>query len=196
MFKRIFDILLSLFGLIILSPLFLFISIWIKIDSNGPIFYKQFRVGKNNKDFKLFKFRSMKMDSDKKGLLTVGDKDNRITKSGYFTRKFKIDELPQLLNVLIGDMSLVGPRPEVRRYVDLYTKDQLDVLKVRPGITDVASIAYRNESEILKDKSNPEKYYIDIIMQDKLGLNLDYIKSKNLFKDVGVIFKTFLAILK
>lgn len=196
MFKRIFDILLSLFGLIILSPLFLFISIWIKIDSNGPIFYKQFRVGKNNKDFKLFKFRSMKMDSDKKGLLTVGDKDNRITKSGYFIRKYKIDELPQLLNVLIGDMSLVGPRPEVRRYVDLYTKDQLDVLKVRPGITDVASIAYRNESEILKDKSNPEKYYIDIIMQDKLGLNLDYIKSKNLFKDVGVIFKTFLAILK
>jgi len=196
MLKRIFDITASLFGLIFLSPIFLIIIIWIKIDSKGPIFYKQERVGKDNINFKLFKFRSMRVNSDKKGLLTLGDKDTRITNSGFYIRKYKIDELPQLLNVIIGDMSFVGPRPEVRRYVEYYTMNQMEVLKVRPGITDVASIAYRNESEILKSKSNPEEYYIDVIMQDKLALNIDYIKNKNLLKDINVIFKTLIAILK
>ena len=148
--KRIFDIVASGIGLILLSPLFIILTIWIKCDSIGPVFYKQVRVGRNNMDFQLFKFRSMRVGSDKKGLITVGGHDPRITRSGYYIRKYKLDEFPQLINVFKGDMSLVGPRPEVRKYVDMYTEEQMHVLDVRPGITDLASIRYRNEHELLE----------------------------------------------
>lgn len=188
--KRLFDITASFFGILILSPLFIFISLWVGLSSKGGVFYKQIRVGKNNKDFKLYKFRSMRVNSDKQGLLTVGSKDSRITKAGYFIRKYKIDELPQLINVLKGDMSFVGPRPEVRRYVDLYSEEQMKVLSVRPGITDPASIKYRNENDILSSASNPEQYYIQHIMPDKLKINIDYINTQTFFKDIKIIFQT------
>ena len=188
--KRLFDITASFFGIIILSPLLIFIGLWVGLSSKGGVFYKQIRVGKNNKDFKLYKFRSMRVNSDKQGLLTVGSKDSRITKAGYFIRKYKIDELPQLFNVLKGDMSFVGPRPEVRRYVDLYSKEQMKVLSVRPGITDPASIKYRNENDILSSASNPEEYYIQHIMPDKLQINIDYINTQTFIKDSKIIFQT------
>lgn len=195
MFKRFFDIFFSGIGLLILSPLFLLVAVWVKCDSQGPVFYRQIRVGRFGKDFKLFKFRSMRVGSDKKGLITVGGHDPRITRSGYFIRKYKLDELPQLINVFIGDMSLVGPRPEVRRYVDLYTPEQLHVLDVRPGITDLASIRYRNENEILGSVENPDRYYIEVIMPDKLRINLDYVAHHSFFGDLKIIFQTFAAIL-
>jgi lipopolysaccharide/colanic/teichoic acid biosynthesis glycosyltransferase len=188
--KRLFDITASFFGIIILSPLLIFIGLWVGLSSKGGVFYKQIRVGKNNKDFKLYKFRSMRVNSDKQGLLTVGSKDSRITKAGYFIRKYKIDELPQLFNVLKGDMSFVGPRPEVRRYVDLYSEEQMKVLSVRPGITDPASIKYRNENDILSSASNPEEYYIQHIMPDKLKINIDYINTQTFIKDIKIIFQT------
>lgn len=188
--KRLFDITASFFGILILSPLFIFISLWVGLSSKGGVFYKQIRVGRNNKDFKLYKFRSMRVNSDKQGLLTVGSKDSRITKAGYFIRKYKIDELPQLFNVLKGDMSFVGPRPEVRRYVDLYSEEQMKVLSVRPGITDHASIKYRNENDILSSASNPEEYYIQHIMPDKLKINIDYINKRTFVKDIKIIFQT------
>lgn len=188
--KRLFDITASFFGIIILSPLLIFIGLWVGLSSKGGVFYKQIRVGKNNKDFKLYKFRSMRVNSDKQGLLTVGSKDSRITKAGYFIRKYKIDELPQLFNVLKGDMSFVGPRPEVRRYVDLYSEEQMKVLSVRPGITDPASIKYRNENDILSSASNPEEYYIQHIMPDKLKINIDYINKRTFVKDIKIIFQT------
>lgn len=193
--KRLFDIVASGCGLILLLPLFIILSIWIKFDSEGPIFYKQVRVGRYNKDFYLYKFRSMRVGSDKKGLITVGDRDPRITNSGYFIRKYKLDEFPQLINVLKGDMSLVGPRPEVRKYVDMYTPEQLRVLDVRPGITDLASIRYRNENEILAQAANPDEYYVNVVMQDKLKINLEYIDKHNLWYDIKLIFKTFYAII-
>jgi len=195
MLKRIFDICFSLIGLILLLPIFLFISILIIIDSKGGVFYKQVRVGKDEIDFKLFKFRSMRTDSDKKGLLTVGGRDSRITRMGYYIRKYKIDELPQLINVLLGDMSLVGPRPEVRRYTDLYNDEQKKVLSVKPGITDYASIEYSNENELLGKADNPERVYIDEIMPAKLKLNLRYIQEQGLLTDVKIIIKTILKIL-
>lgn len=188
--KRLFDITASFFGILILSPLLIFIGLWVGLSSKGGVFYKQIRVGKNNKDFKLYKFRSMRVNSDKQGLLTVGSKDSRITKAGYFIRKYKIDELPQLFNVLKGDMSFVGPRPEVRRYVDLYSEEQMKVLSVRPGITDPASIKYRNENDILSSASNPEQYYIQHIMPDKLKINIDYINTRTFIKDIKIIFQT------
>ena len=192
--KRIFDIILSGCGLIVLSPLFFILAIWIKLDSKGPIFYKQIRVGKNNKNFKLYKFRSMRIGADKAGLITIGGHDPRVTHSGYFIRKYKLDEFPQLINVLIGDMSLVGPRPEVRKYVEMYTEDQMHVLDVRPGITDLASIRYRNENDLLEKAENPDQYYIDVIMQDKLKINLDYVKNHSFMYDIKLIFGTFWAI--
>jgi len=195
MAKRCFDIFFSLLGLILLSPIFILLSLIILLDSKGGVFYKQIRVGKNSVDFKLYKFRSMRVGSDKKGLLTVGGRDSRITKSGYFIRKYKLDELPQLINVFIGDMSLVGPRPEVRKYVDLYNEEQLKVLLVKPGITDYASIQYSNENEILAKSSDPEKTYIDEIMPDKLNLNLRYINEIGLFSDIKIILKTINKIL-
>lgn len=196
MLKRTFDILASFCGLLLLSPLFIVVAIWIKLDSTGPVFYRQIRVGRGNKDFRLFKFRSMSIDSDKKGLLTVGGRDSRITNSGYFIRKYKLDELPQLINVFIGDMSFVGPRPEVRRYVDIYTDEQLHVLDVRPGITDMASIKYRNENDLLEGSENPEEYYIKVIMPDKLRINLDYVAHHSFWGDIKMIFSTFVEIVK
>lgn len=193
--KRIFDIVASGLGLLVLSPMFLILSIWIKIDSPGPVFYKQMRVGRNNKDFKLYKFRSMRVGSDKKGLITIGGHDPRITKSGYFIRKYKLDEFPQLINVFIGEMSLVGPRPEVRKYVEMYTEEQMHVLDVRPGITDLASIRYRNENELLEKVENPDKYYVEVIMQDKLSINLEYVEKCSFWFDMELIFKTFWEII-
>ena len=194
--KRLFDILLSGLGLLIISPLFLIVAIWIKLDSPGPIFYRQVRVGRYNKDFRIFKFRSMRIGSDKGSLVTIGGRDPRITRSGYFIRKFKIDELPQLINVLVGDMSLVGPRPEVRHYVNYWTEEQMHVLDVRPGITDPASIKFRNENELLAQAEDPEKYYIEVIMQEKIKLYLDYVKKNSLWYDIKVIFQTFWVIIK
>lgn len=192
--KRLFDIVMSGLGLLILSPLFLFLAFWIKLDSKGPVFFRQSRVGKGNKDFRIFKFRSMRVGSDKGSQVTIGGHDPRITRSGYFIRKFKLDELPQLINVFIGDMSLVGPRPEVRHYVDYWTPEQMHVLDVRPGITDPASIKFRNENELLEKAEDPEQYYIDVIMQEKLKLYLEYVQNHSFFGDLGLIFKTFWVI--
>lgn len=188
--KRIFDVVASGLGLLVLSPFFLLLAVWIKLDSAGPIFYRQVRVGRYNRNFRLFKFRSMRVGSDKKGLITVGGRDPRVTRSGYFIRKYKLDELPQLINVLLGDMSLVGPRPEVRKYVEMYTSEQLHVLDVRPGITDMASIRYRNENELLAEAEDPEAYYIREIMPDKLKINLEYVAKHSFWFDMKLIFKT------
>lgn len=193
--KRIFDILVSGIGLLCLSPLLLIVAIWIKLDSPGPIFYRQVRVGRYNKDFRIFKFRSMRIGSDKGSLVTIGGRDPRITRSGYFIRKFKIDELPQLINVLVGDMSLVGPRPEVRHYVNYWTPEQMHVLDVRPGITDPASIKYRNENELLAQAEDPEKYYIEVIMQEKIKLYLEYAEKSSFWYDIKLIFQTFWVII-
>ncbi len=193
---RFFDFFFTVLGLIILSPLFLIVAIWIKLDSSGPVFYKQTRVGRNNKDFKLLKFRSMVTDADKKGLITVGGRDPRVTQSGYFIRKYKLDELPQLLNVLIGDMSLVGPRPEVRKYVDLYNETQRKVLSVKPGITDYASIEYIDENEILGKAENPENVYIEQIMPEKIKYNMKYIQNRSVKEYFKIIFLTIGKIVK
>lgn len=194
--KRIFDVVASGLGLIILSPLFLVLAIWIKLDSKGPVFYRQVRVGYKNKDFCIFKFRSMRVGADKGSLVTIGGHDPRVTRSGYFIRKFKFDELPQLINVFLGDMSLVGPRPEVRHYVDYWTPEQMHVLDVRPGITDPASIKFRNENELMEKAEDPEKYYIEVIMQEKIKLYLEYVEKHSFFYDLGLIFKTFWVIVK
>jgi len=187
---RLFDIFFSTVGLIILSPLFLILAIWIRFDSSGPVFYIQIRVGKDDKDFKLFKFRSMVTNADKKGLITVGGRDPRVTRSGYFIRKYKLDELPQLINVFKGDMSLVGPRPEVRRYVDMYDEEQKKVLTVKPGITDYASIEYIDENEILGKADNPERVYIEKIMPEKIGYNMKYIQNRSVKEYFKIIFLT------
>ena len=193
---RFFDFILSLVGLVVLAPIFIVLVIWIKIDSKGPVFYKQVRVGQNGINFGLFKFRSMVVDADKKGLITVGGRDPRITRSGYFIRKHKLDELPQLINVLVGDMSLVGPRPEVRKYVDLYTDEQQKVLSVKPGITDYASIEYMDENEVLGKSSDPEKTYIEEIMPEKIKYNMKYIQNKNVSEYFKIIFLTLLKIVR
>lgn len=192
--KRLFDVIASGFGLIVLSPLFLVLAIWIKCDSKGPVFYRQVRVGRGNKDFRIFKFRSMRVGADKGSLVTIGGHDPRVTRSGYFIRKFKFDELPQLINVLVGDMSLVGPRPEVRHYVDYWTPEQMHVLDVRPGITDPASIKFRNENELMEQAEDPEKYYIEVIMQEKIKLYLEYVEKHSFLYDFGLILKTFKVI--
>ena len=194
--KRLFDVVASGVGLLLLSPLFLLVAIWIKLDSPGPVFYRQVRVGQYNQDFRIFKFRSMRVGADKGSLVTIGGRDPRVTRSGYFIRKFKIDELPQLINVFIGDMSLVGPRPEVRHYVDYWTKEQLRVLDVRPGITDPASIKFRNENELLDKADDPEKYYIEVIMQEKLRLYLEYVENHSFWYDMKLIFQTFWVIVR
>lgn len=194
--KRLFDIVASGCGLIVLSPVFLILAIWIKLDSPGPVFYRQVRVGRGNRDFRIFKFRSMRVGSDKGSLVTIGGHDPRITRSGYFIRKFKLDEFPQLINVFVGDMSLVGPRPEVRHYVDYWTPEQMHVLDVRPGITDPASIKFRNENELMEAASDPEKYYIEVIMQEKIKLYLEYVQHHSFLGDIGLIFKTFWVIVK
>ncbi len=192
--KRCFDGVVAGLALLLLLPLFLLITLWILSDSKGGVIYRQKRVGRYNKDFMLYKFRSMRTGADKQGLLTVGGRDQRITRSGYYLRKYKLDELPQLLNVLKGEMSLVGPRPEVRRYVELYTPEQLQVLKVRPGITDPASITYRNENILLTEAEDPEKYYIEQIMPDKLRINLLYIAKASLWSDLNIIYVTICSL--
>ncbi len=194
--KRLFDMVMSGLGLIVLSPLFLIVAIWIKLDSPGPVFYRQVRVGWHNRDFRIFKFRSMRVGADKGSLVTIGGHDSRITRSGYFIRKMKIDELPQLINVFIGDMSLVGPRPEVRHYVDYWTPEQMRVLDVRPGITDPASIKFRNENELMDKADDPEKYYIEVIMQEKIKLYLEYVRNASFWYDIKLIFKTFWVIVR
>ncbi len=188
--KRVFDVVASGFGLLVISPLFLILSVWIKLDSRGPVFYRQVRVGRYNKDFRLFKFRSMRVGSDNQGLITVGGRDPRVTRSGYFIRKYKLDELPQLLNVFRGEMSLVGPRPEVRKYVDMYTSEQLHVLDVRPGITDMASIRYRNENDLLAEAEDPEAFYVNVVMPDKLRINLEYVAKHSFWFDMKLILQT------
>lgn len=190
-----FDIVASGLGLVVLSPLFAILAVWIKSDSKGPVFYRQTRVGKDNKDFRLFKFRSMRPDSDRLGLITVGGHDPRVTRSGYYIRKYKLDELPQLINVFRGDMSLVGPRPEVRRYVDMYTPEQMRVLSVRPGITSLASIRYRNENDILAASDDPDRCYVELVMPDKLAIDLEYVDRASLWNDIKLIFSTFKEII-
>lgn len=193
--KRVFDIIASACGLIMLSPIFLIMAIWIKLDSKGSVFYRQVRVGRHNKDFRIFKFRSMRVGADKGSLVTIGGHDPRVTRSGYFIRKFKIDELPQLINVVLGDMSLVGPRPEVRHYVDYWTPEQMHVLDVRPGITDPASIKFRNENELMETAENPENYYINVIMQEKIKLYLEYVEKASFWYDIKLIFHTFKVVI-
>ena len=187
---RILDVFFSITGLVLLSPILFIISVIILIESKGGIFYMQERIGKNGIPFKLFKFRSMAAGSDSKGLLTVGMNDARITKSGQFIRKYKMDELPQLINVLKGEMSLVGPRPEVKKYVDLYTETQRKVLSVKPGMTDLASIEFSNENELLENQENPEEYYIQEIMPKKIELNMMFIENPNLINYFKLILKT------
>ena len=194
--KRFFDIVFSLTGIIILIPVYLLIAFAISIDSKGGVIYKQKRTGKANIPFDVLKFRTMRPDSFAKGALTVGSRDPRITGVGYYLRKYKLDELPQLFNVLFGEMSFVGPRPEVKKYTDVYNAKQLEVLSVRPGITDYASIKFRNENDLLSASDDPEKLYIDEIMPEKLKLNLNYIHDNNVFKDIKIIFDTFVAIIK
>lgn len=195
MLKRIFDTTLSLFGLIILLPFMLIIAILIKIDSKGPIFFKQIRVTKGGREFKILKYRTMRVGSDKYSQITVG-KDERITKIGSFLRKYKLDEIPQLINVLIGDMSLVGPRPEVPKYVVLYTDEQKEILKVRAGITDYASIEFSDENDLLASEKNPEEAYIEKIMPKKIELNKKYLSEISMLTDIKIILLTIKKILK
>ena len=189
---RLLDFIFSLCGLIVLSPLFLVLYVLIRMESKGGGFYSQERVGLNGVPFRLYKFRSMRVGSDLKGLITVGD--NRITRTGLFIRKYKLDELPQLWNVLIGDMSLVGPRPEVEKYTRLYTHEQQRVLSVRPGITDWASIEYIDENRILGEAADPDKAYIEQIMPDKIALNMRYINHHTVGEYFRIIFATLFNI--
>lgn len=195
MIRRL-DFVFALIGLLILSPVLLVIALVIKLTSKGAVLFRQNRVGKNGKDFKVYKFRTMYVDADKKGLLTIGGKDNRVTKIGYFLRKYKLDELPQLVNVLKGEMSLVGPRPEVRRYVDMYSPEQMKALTVVPGITDYASIIYRNENDLLAVAANPEEFYVKEIMPKKIELNFIYINNRNIKEYFKIIAKTVVTSVK
>lgn len=193
---RFCDIIFSLVGLLILSPLFLIVALWIIIDDPGPVFYRQQRVGKGGKDFYLLKFRSMRMGADKMSLITIGERDPRVTRAGFYIRKYKLDELPQLWNVFVGDMSLVGPRPEVRKYVDTYTPEQWLALSVRPGITDYASIEYIDENRLLAQSANPDKTYIEEIIPAKIALNMRYINHHTLGEYFKIIFLTFYRIVR
>lgn len=192
--KRLFDVICAIIGLIILAPFLLLISILIKLDSKGPILFIQGRVGKNNRDFNIYKFRTMRIQSESKGLLTLGNHDSRITRVGYVLRRYKIDEFPQLINILKGDMSFVGPRPELRYYVNFYSEDDMKIFEVRPGITGLASLKYRNEVELLKAAENPEEFFIKTIIPDKLKFNKEYIKKRNFFFDLKLIFITIIKV--
>ena len=193
--KRFFDVLFSGVLIIVLLPLGIIVSIWIVLDDFGSPFFIQQRVGLNGRNFGLLKFRSMRKNSESKGQLTVGMKDDRITRSGYFIRKYKIDELPQLVNVFLGEMSVVGPRPEVPKYVLLYNEEQQNVLSIKPGITDFASIEYVRENELLSQSPHPEKTYIEEIMPAKLALNLKYVREQSFLTDMKIILQTIKAIL-
>ncbi len=195
MIKRGFDFCFALIGLFFLLPFLILIAICIKIDSKGPILFIQERVGKNNLPFCIYKFRTMYVKSQKKGLLTIGNNDNRVTKIGYFLRKYKIDEWPQLLNIIKADMSFVGPRPELRYYVNFYKKEDLIIFKLRPGITGLASLKYRNEVELLKQAEDPEKFFIETIIPDKLRYNKLYLEKSNFFFDLKLIGITIYRVL-
>ncbi|WP_282123421.1 sugar transferase [Algibacter mikhailovii] len=195
MLKRVFDFVFSILGLALLSPILLIISILIKLDSKGPVLFKQERVGKNNINFVIYKFRTMRIQSYKKGLLTIGNHDSRITKIGYFLRRYKIDEFPQLINVVKGDMSFVGPRPELRHYVNFYSKSDMEIFTVRPGITGLASLKYRNEVELLKAAKDPEKLFIETIIPDKLKFNKEYIKEQSFLFDLKLIIQTVFKVI-
>ena len=197
MIKRLFDFIASFFGLILLTPIFVLSALWIKADSRGPIFFRQDRVGFQGSIFRIHKFRTMVLDAEKKGKqITVGA-DSRITTVGSFLRKYKLDELPQLIDVLVGDMSLVGPRPEVPKYIDCYSDDEkYDVLSVKPGITDNASIEFRNENELLASSDDPEATYINEVLPKKIALYRKYVRECSFFGDVAIIFKTIFLIIK
>ena len=192
--KRLFDVIFSFVGIIMLLPLFFLISLWIMLDSKGGVFYQQNRVGLFKENFKLLKFRTMKLGADKGSLLTIGNFDSRITNSGYWLRKYKLDELPQLFNVLKGEMSFVGPRPEVSKYVALYDVRQQRILSVKPGLTDWASIEFIDENQLLATSDNPEQYYIENIVPLKITQNLKYIDHHNLWIDVKIILLTIKSI--
>lgn len=195
MAKRLFDLFFSALGLMVLAPVLLVLASLVWLEDRGPVFYRQVRVGWQGKPFRIWKFRSMVLNADQIGLpLTVG-RDPRITRIGVVLRGSKLDELPQLINVLVGEMSFVGPRPEVQKYVDLYSNEQRRVLDLRPGITDLASIRYRSEAELLYASSNPEQTYITQIMPEKIRLNLEYAQNSSVIADVGVIVKTFMRLL-
>lgn len=193
---RFFDLIFSIFILLLFLPIGIVIAILIRIESKGSVFYSQVRIGKDEKQFKLLKFRSMLVDADKQGNLTVGDKDSRITRVGYVIRKFKLDEFPQFINVLLGQMSVVGPRPEVLEFVALYTAQQRKVLLVRPGITDEASLQYFEENKLLAGSEDPKKTYIDVVMPSKIAINLAYIEKRTLLTDLTVVGKTILRIFR
>ncbi|KJD33156.1 glycosyl transferase [Tamlana nanhaiensis] len=194
--KRCFDILFSITGLILLFPILVCVAILVKLDSKGSVIFKQERVGKNNSNFTLYKFRTMRTLQNPSSCLTIGNTDTRITNVGYYLRTFKLDELPQLLNILKGDMSFVGPRPELRYFINKYSGTDLEVLQVKPGLTGLASLKYKNEDELLKAAENPEHYYITTILPDKIRLNKIYIETQSFFLDVKIIFKTIFSIFK
>ena len=194
--KRAMDIVISAGALLVIWPVLLLIAVAIKIDDPGPVFYRQVRVGRGGKEFRIYKFRTMVVDADKKGLAITVGRDNRITRMGAFLRKTKLDELAQLINVFTGEMSFVGPRPEVPKYVDMYTPYQRQVLLVRPGITDYASIAYRNENDLLEGAEDPEKMYIETIMPDKIELNMKYLREISPLADIRLILSTIIAVLR
>lgn len=193
--KRCFDVVFALLGLLLLAPILVLIAIIIKIDSKGPILFVQGRVGKHNIDFDIYKFRTMRIQSETKGLLTLGNHDSRITKVGYVLRRYKIDEFPQLFNILKGDMSFVGPRPELRYYVNFYTEDDMKIFAVRPGITGLASLKYRNEVELLKAAEDPEAFFIHTIIPDKLKYNKTYIKNQSFLFDLKLIGLTIVKVI-
>jgi lipopolysaccharide/colanic/teichoic acid biosynthesis glycosyltransferase len=197
MIKRLFDFTASFFGLALLTPIFVLTSLWVKFDSRGPIFFRQERIGFQGIPFRIHKFRTMVLDAEKKGKqITVGA-DSRITTVGVFLRKYKLDELPQLIDVLVGDMSLVGPRPEVPKYIDCYSDDEkYDVLSVKPGITDNASIEFRDENELLASSKDPEVTYINEVLPKKIALYRQYVRERSFFGDVAIIFKTIFLIIK
>ncbi|MBG9377160.1 sugar transferase [Panacibacter sp. DH6] len=196
MLIRFFDVLISFILLVLLSPVLFCIFLVIKISSKGPVIFKQKRVGKNNSDFTLYKFRTMYINTQNRSAITIGNRDSRITPAGYYLRKYKLDELPQLFNVLLNDMSIVGPRPELRKYVDMYTPEQRKVLAVKPGITDYASIKFRHENELLAGQSDPERYYIEEIMPVKIQLNGLYASKRNLRAYFIIIFNTLISVFK
>lgn len=194
MLKRIFDIIFSVLGIFFLTPCFILIALLIRLEDGNSFLFKQERIGMMKKKFFIYKFRTMRLNSEKQGLLTVGAKDKRVTKIGFYLRKYKLDELPQLFNVLIGDMSFVGPRPEVQKFVSFYNERQLKVLNVRPGITDPASITFRKENEILSTSTSPEELYLLEIMPKKLDINLQYIEKSSLWIDIKIIFRTIMIL--
>lgn len=190
MLKRLFDLSASLIAILLLSPLLILIALFVILGSSGGAFFHQERIGKNAKPFTLFKFRTMRSNSEASGQITVGERDHRITKTGYFLRKYKLDELPQLFNIVLNQMSIVGPRPEVKKYVSLYNERQLKVLSVKPGLTDLASLEYIDENKILGEAEDPDQTYVEEIMPKKLELNLEYIEKQSLLFDLKIIFKT------